>query len=135
MFVDQRTALSEVHRVLRRGGTFAGLEFSWKKAPPIDVRENTYRICGCKKLEFHSPSRWKENLLEAGFSRVTCDEHPFSLLSLRGFLRDEGLANCLHIAGKVLRRKANIVRMSEIWSHFSRNIEYFSYTVFSGRKL
>ncbi len=134
MFVDQSKALAEVRRTMRRGGTFAGLEFSWKKNPPRHVREDTYRVCGCKKLEFHSSALWKEKLLEAGFDRVTCDEHPFSLLSLRGFLRDEGLGNCLQIAGKVLRRRANIVRMSEIWSHFSRNIEYFSYTVFSGTK-
>ena len=135
MFVDQSKALAEVQRVLGKEGTFAGLEFSWKKNPIHEVRENTYRICGCKKLEFHSPAIWKEKLLEAGFDRVTCDEQPFSLLSLRGFLRDEGLGNCLQIASKVLRRRANIVRMSEIWAHFSRNIEYFSYTVFSGKKL
>lgn len=114
MFVDQSKALAEVHRALKKGGTFAGLEFSWKKNPTHEVRENTNRICGCKKLEFHSSAVWKEKLLEAGFNRVTCDEHPFSLLSLRGFLRDEGLGNCLQIAGKVLRRRANIVRMSEI---------------------
>ncbi len=134
MFVDQRRALSEVRRVLKNGGVFVGLEFSWKKSPPSDVRERTYHVCGCKTLDFHSLDGWMEKLHEASLARVKGAEHPFSLLSPRGFLRDEGWVNSLQIAGKVLRRKANMVRMSEIWSHFSRNIEYFSYVVFSGEK-
>jgi hypothetical protein len=43
--------------------------------------------------------------------------------------------NSLQIAGKVLSCRASIRRMSEIWSHFSRNIDYFSYIVFSGEKM
>lgn len=135
MFVDQRRALSEVRRVLKHGGVFAGLEFCWKKDPPPVVREKTYSICGCKTLEFHSLDTWLEKLRDAGFVRVKGAEHPFSLLSPRGFLRDEGWVNSLQIAGKVLLRRANIARMSEIWSHFSRNIEYFSYAVISGEKV
>jgi len=134
MFVDQRRALSEVYRVLKYGGVFAGLEFSWKKPPPPAVREKTYAICGCKTLDFHSRDGWLEKLHETSFDRVKGAEHPFGLLSLRGFLRDEGLANSFRIAGKVLSRRATIIRMSEIWSHFSSNSEYFSYTVFAGEK-
>jgi hypothetical protein len=72
---------------------------------------------------------------QAGFIRVKGEEHPFGLLSLRGFLRDEGLANSLQMAAKMVSCKASMIRMSEIWSHFSRNADYFSYAVFSGEKM
>jgi SAM-dependent methyltransferase len=134
MFVDQFRALSEVHRVLKQGGMFAGLEFSWKKSPPADVREKTHRVCGCTTLDFHSLDGWLDKLHAASFARVKGAEHPFGLLSLRGFLRDEGLANSFQIAMKVLGRRAIMIRMSEIWGHFSRHSEYFSYAVFAGEK-
>ena len=135
MFVDQQQALTEIRRVLKPGGVFAGLEFSWRQDPMVSVREKTYAICGCKTLQFHGREGWIKQLRHTGFIRVRGDESPFGLLSITGFLRDEGLMNSLQIAGKVLSCKASLSRMSEIWSHFSRNSDYFSYSVFSGEKL
>lgn len=134
MFVNQSRALTEIRRVLKKHGRFAGLEFCWKKAPPADVRERTYVVCGCTTLDFHPLAGWIERLRQARFTAVRGAEHPFGLLSMRGFLRDEGLLNSVKIAGRVLRRRAAIARMSEIWSHFSRHADYFSYAVFSGEK-
>jgi ubiquinone/menaquinone biosynthesis C-methylase UbiE len=135
MFVDQQQALSEIRRVLKPGGVFAGLEFSWRQDPSAHVREKTYAICGCQTLHFHPREGWCQQLRHAGFIRVKGDEHPFGLLSITGFLRDEGLMNSLYIAGKVLSCRASLARMSGIWSHFSRHSDYFSYAVFSGEKL
>jgi SAM-dependent methyltransferase len=134
MFVEQRRAFAEVHRVLKHDGVFAGLEFGWKKSPPDDVRDRTYRVCGCPTLDFHSLDGWVRRLHQASFTRVQGVEHPFGLLSVRGFVRDEGVRNSLRIAGKVIRHRATMIRMSQIWSHFSRHKEYFSYVVFSGGK-
>lgn len=135
MRANQERALAEVRRVLKKGGVFSGLEFSWKKDPPQGVREKTHDIYGCKTLNFHSRAGWLEKMRHAGFIRVKSEEHPFGLLSVRGFLRDEGLANSMQIAGRMLSCKASMIRMSEIWSHFSRNIDYFGYVVFSGEKM
>jgi SAM-dependent methyltransferase len=135
MFVDQQQALTEIRRVLKPGGVFAGLEFSWRQDPTAHVREKTYAICGCKTLHFHARDGWIKQLRHTGFIRVKGDEHPFGLLSITGFLRDEGLLNSMQIAGKILSCRASLARMSEIWSHFSRNSGYFSYVVFSGEKL
>lgn len=134
MFVPQKRALGEIHRVLRRGGRLGGLEFCWRRPPSAEVRQATYAICGCQTLEFHSLAGWQQCLQATGFALTHSSEHPFRLLSLRGFVRDEGLANSLRIAAKVLRRRANRLRMGEIWTHFSRNIECFSYSVFTGEK-
>jgi SAM-dependent methyltransferase len=134
MFVPHQHALSEARRVLKEGGIFAGLEFCWRRLPPDAVREATYRICGCATLDFHSLYGWIGALREASFETVHATEHAFNLLSPKGFIRDEGWTNSLRIAAKVLSQRANRVRMTEIWSHFSNNIDYFSYVVFSGGK-
>lgn len=134
MFVDQARALAEIRRVLKPGGRFAGLEFSWRRSPPADVRDQTYQICGCTTLRFHSAPDWAQCLEDNGVHRVQAAEHPFALLSVRGFLRDEGLLNSFRIAGKVLGRRANRVRMTQIWNHFARNLDYFSYVVLAGER-
>ena len=134
MFVDQQQALCEVKRVLKSSGRFAGLEFCWKKQPPNHIRSTTYQICGCKTLEFHSRDHWAGQLRDADLDEVSSSEHPFRLLSIPGFLRDEGLINSMRITNKIMRSRANIKRMRDIWSHFSTNIDYFSYTVLSSKK-
>jgi ubiquinone/menaquinone biosynthesis C-methylase UbiE len=134
MFVDKPRAIAEIGRVLRPGGRCAGLEFSWKRPPPPPVRDHTYRICGCRTLEFHDAPEWSRTLSRAGLASVTASEQPFTMLSIPGFVRDEGVANSLRIFGRVARRWANVQRMSEIWRHFARHRDYFSYVVLSAGK-
>ncbi|MGA9992864.1 MAG: hypothetical protein WBP86_11120, partial [Thiobacillaceae bacterium] len=50
------------------------------------------------------------------------------------FLKDEGWANSLRIAGRVMRRRANRIRMAELGAHFSTHVDYFNYVVLSGSK-
>jgi ubiquinone/menaquinone biosynthesis C-methylase UbiE len=135
MFVDKPRALAEIRRVLRRGGGFAGLEFSWKSPPPEEVRRATYQICGCHTLEFHSARDWGQKLRHAGFDRVKSRERPFTMLSVPGFMHDEGVLNSLRIMRRLLARRASLRRMHEIWAHFAHHSEYFSYCVLSANKL
>jgi len=97
------------------------------------VREKTLSVCGCETLDFHRSTMAQQTACGAFHPRGGCGT------SLRSFephrvLRDEGLANSMKIAAKVASRRACIIRMSEIWGHFSRHSEYFSYSVFSGEK-
>ncbi|MHB8729270.1 MAG: methyltransferase domain-containing protein [Sulfuricaulis sp.] len=135
MFVDKPRALGEIRRVLRRGGGFAGLEFSWKTSPPEEVRQTTYQICGCRTLEFHGTREWGQKLRLAGLDRVKSQEHRFTMLSLPGFMHDEGALNTLRIMRRLLARRANLRRMREIWKHFARHSAYFSYSVLSASRL
>ncbi len=134
MFVDQARALQQMRRVLRPSGVFAGVEFSWKGAPPPEVRQQTYDICGCRTLEFHHRGEWAQRLKQAGFDRVESKEQRFTMLSMAGFVRDEKL-NSFKVLSRLLRRRANLKRAAGIWNHFSRYNHYFSYVVLLGQKL
>ncbi|MBI3546608.1 MAG: methyltransferase domain-containing protein [Gammaproteobacteria bacterium] len=134
MFVDQAPALQQLRRVLKPGGMFAGVEFGWRGTPPASVRQQTYDICGCRTLEFHHRGEWGYRLKQAGFDRVESKEQNFTMLSMTGFMRDEGL-NSLKVLSRLLRRTASIKRLAGIWKHFSRHKNYFSYVVLAGRKL
>ena len=134
MFVDQARALQQLRRVLKPGGVFTGVEFSWKGSPPPEVRQQTYDICGCRTLEFHHRVEWAQRLKQAGFDRVESKEQRFTMLSLGGFLRDEKL-NSFKVLSRLLQRRANIKRAAGIWHHFSRYNDYFSYVVLAGQKL
>jgi SAM-dependent methyltransferase len=134
MFVSHQQALSEVRRVLREDGVFAGLECCWRRLPPNAVREATYRVCSCETLNFHSLCGWVGTLRDANFAAVHAAEHPVRLLSVKGFLRDEGWSNSIHIAHNVFRRRVNLARMAELWSHFASNNDYYGYVVFSAAK-
>ena len=135
MFVDKARALAEIRRVLKPGGQLGGIEFAWRQTPPTSVRDATHNICGCTVLEFHPRGEWAEWLERAGFDRVQSDERPFALLSIPGFLRDEGILNSLRVVRRVLRRRAHRQRMIGIWRHFARHRAHFSYVVLTGYKL
>lgn len=134
MFVDHPKAIAEISRVLKPGGAFAGLEFSWRKAPPDPIRDGTYGVCGCKTMRIHSSEEWANFVRGGGFQDIHFSQEQFAMMSIPGFFQDEGLANCMRIMGKVLTRRATQKRMAELWTHFTRHIEYFSYTVLTGRR-
>lgn len=135
MFVDKAKAMAEVSRVLRPGGRFAGLEFAWRRQPPADIRLSTYRICGCKTLEFFPRDEWGRQFGGGAWGEVNTSEYRFGMLSIPGFIRDEGLGNTVRIVGRLVNRKANLVRMKQIWDHFATHTDYFSYVVLSANKM
>lgn len=134
MFVDKSIAMAQIARVLRPGGRFAGLEFAWRRQPPADIRLSTYRICGCKTLEFFPCDEWGRQFQGDAWRQVDTREYRFGMLSIPGFIRDEGLGNTVRIVGRLVNRKANLIRMKQIWDHFATNTDYFSYVVLSANK-
>lgn len=120
--------------MLRPGARFAGLEFAWRRQPPADIRLSTYHICGCKTLEFFESAEWGRQFGGAAWRQVDTREYRFGMLSIPGFIRDEGLGNTARILGRLVNRKANRVRMKQIWDHFATHADYFSYVVLSADK-
>ena len=134
MFVDEKKALEQVRRVLKDGAEFAALEFCWKKKPDNELRDCTYDVCGCNDLHFHHHESWRQKLVNAEFNKATSVPYKFDMLSVRGFLRDEGFLNAMRVAGKIFSGKANMQRTWEIWRHFSDNLDYYEYTILRGEK-
>lgn len=134
MFVDKTRALSEIRRVLKPGGRLGAIEFSWHQPPPVEVRDNTQKICGCSVLEFHTRDEWSVWLQRMNYRQVQAEEHPFALLSIRGFLRDEGIVNCLRILGRLVYRRDHIRRLMQIWEHFARHRAHFRYALLTAHK-
>ena len=129
MFVDKARALSEIQRVLKPGGQFGAIEFAWHRPPPAAVREGTQQVCGCRVLEFHTCNDWAGWLQRLRYQGVRAEEHAFALLSIPGFVRDEGIINSLRVLSRVLRQRANIRRMAQIWGYFGRHRAHFRYVL------
>lgn len=134
MFVDKTRALSEIRRVLKPGGRLGAIEFSWHQPPPDEVRNKTQKICGCSVLEFHTRDEWSGWLQRLNYRQIQAEEHPFALLSVLGFIRDEGIVNCLRILGRILSRRTNIQRLMQIWGHFARHRAHFRYALLTAYK-
>ncbi len=134
MFVDPKTALEQVKKVLRPGGVFGALEFCWKKTPDEDLKNCTYEVCGCNNLDFHHYENWRQFLVSSGLADVHAVPHKFDMLSIRGFIRDEGVVNAARVAGKILSEKASRKRAWEIWKHFAQQIQYYEYAILTGKK-
>lgn len=135
MFVDKTRALSEIRRVLKLGGRLGAIEFAWHQPPPAIVREDTQTICGCSVLEFHTRDEWTGWLRRLNYQQVKTEEYPFALLSILGFIKDEGTINCLQILGRILYRRNNIRRLLQIWRHFARHRAHFRYALLTAHKM
>lgn len=135
MFVDKTRALSEIRRVLKPGGRLGAIEFAWHQPPPEEVRDNTQKICGCSVLEFHTRDEWSAWLQRLNYRHAQAEEHPFALLSIMGFVRDEGIVNCLRIVGRILYRRDHIRRLMQIWGHFARHRAHFRYALLTAYKM
>lgn len=135
MFVDKTRALNEIRRVLKPGGRLGAIEFAWHQPPPTEVRDDTQKICGCSVLEFHTRDEWTGWLQRLNYQCAQTEEHPFALLSILGFIRDEGIVNCLRIMSKILHRRDNIRRLTQIWGHFARHRAHFRYALLTAHKM
>jgi SAM-dependent methyltransferase len=132
---QQQGALSEIRRVLKAKGVFAGLEFCWRRMPGEEVRDATRDTCGCTGLDLHTLYGWIGTLRDARFEAVQATEHPCRAFGATGVIKDEGWINSLRIARRLLLNEADRDRLREIRTHLSRNQGYFSYIVFAGKKL
>lgn len=133
MFVYREKAVEEIYRVCKKGGIFIEQEFIWKKAPAKeDIRIFTKELC--PGITFDSTSEWKSLFTASGFADVSFKEGPFRLMTLSGFIYDEGLLNTLKIIGRVLFKSGYLKKMLWMMRRIMKIKNKLGYSLLFGYK-
>jgi SAM-dependent methyltransferase len=133
MFVDRPRAAQELVRVCRPGGRVLATEFLWRKPPTPEARQ-IFLGQICPGLNFDTLEDWVRIYREAGLSDVKVTSGPFEMMTPAGFLRDEGLMNCLVVMGRTLSRLSYIKKMAWLMPRMQRAVPYLGYIVVAGMK-
>jgi ubiquinone/menaquinone biosynthesis C-methylase UbiE len=133
MFVDRRQAASELTRVCRPGGLVLATEFMWRRPPTPRARE-AFLGQVCPGMQFDSLEEWKEIYRSAGLTDLQIKTGPFEMMTPRGFLEDEGLANSLRVISTAISRPAYFRRMAWLMPRIARAVPFLGYVVVAGAK-
>jgi SAM-dependent methyltransferase len=133
MFVDRPRAAKELVRVCKPGGRLLTTEFLWRKPPTPEAR-HVFMIEVCPGMMFDTLDDWLEIYRVAGLEDIQVTTGPFEMMTPGGFLRDEGLMNCLAIMGRTLSRWSYIKKMAWLMPRVNRAVPYLGYITVSGMK-
>ena len=87
------------------GGRVLATEFLWRTPPTPEARQ-IFLGEVCPGMNFDTLNDWVQIYQEAGLDDVQVTSGPFEMMTPAGFMRDEGIANCLAIMGRALSRTA-----------------------------
>src|SRR5262249_45551885 len=90
MFVDGEQAARELFRVVKPGGLVLATEFLWRTPPSAAARE-AFLGQLCPGMLFDTKDDWLRIYDAAGLRDIEIRTGPFEMMSLRGFLSDEGV--------------------------------------------
>jgi SAM-dependent methyltransferase len=133
MFVDRPRAAKELVRVCRPGGRVLATEFLWRKPPTPEARQ-IFLGEVCPGMNFDTLEDWVQIYRAAGLEEVQVASGPFEMMTPAGFLRDEGLMNCLLFMGRTLSRLAYLKKMAWLMPRMQRAVPYLGYIVVAGTK-
>lgn len=133
MFVDRLPAARELVRVCRPGGRVLATEFLWRR-PPTEEARRIFLGEVCPGMQFDTAEDWVGIYRQAGLDEVHVTTGPFAMMTPRGFLADEGVANSLRVMGRALSRPAYLRKMAWLRPRMRRAVPYLGYAAISGRK-
>jgi SAM-dependent methyltransferase len=133
MFVDRPRATSELARVAKPGGRVLATEFFWRQPPTPEAKE-IFLGQVCPGLEFDTVDDWVRLYESAGIVGLETEMGPFEMMTMRGFLGDEGVARCLGIMGRVASRPAHMKKMAWLMPRMAKAVPYLGYIVVAGTK-
>lgn len=133
MFVDRRRAAAELVRVAKPGGRVLATEFFWRSRPSEEAKEIVLGQV-CPGLEFDTVEDWVQIYEAAGLSPIETETGPFEMMTLRGFLADEGMARSMGIMGRVAIRPAHVRKMAWLMPRMARAVPYLGYIVVAAMK-
>jgi len=133
MFVNRQAAIKEVLRVCKPKGKVIEHEFIWRKTPTAKARK-IFEGEICPGIKFDTAAEWISIYERNGFHNTNFVTGPFRMMSLAGFLNDEGLLNTLSIMGKAFSRRAYMKKMGWLMPRIMKVKNSLGYIVFAAEK-
>jgi SAM-dependent methyltransferase len=133
MFVDRPSAAVELVRVCKPGGRVLATEFLWRKPPTPEARQ-IFLGEVCPGMMFDTLEDWVHIYAETGLTGVEVTHGPFEMMTPKGFLSDEGLANSLAVMGRAFTRPAYMKKMAWLMPRMNRAVPYLGYITISATK-
>ncbi|MFQ6107121.1 MAG: class I SAM-dependent methyltransferase [Thermoplasmata archaeon] len=131
--LDKRKAFSEIHRVLRPGGTVGDLEMIWRERPSKNAERDTFEVW--EGFETMMLEGWRELLEETGFIDIETVDFSDTMQDIEKEMRRElGLKGMLKFAGKLMMHGDLRRAWREYERVFREHREYIGYGYFIGRK-
>jgi SAM-dependent methyltransferase len=132
MFVDRPRAARELVRVCRAGGRVLATEFYWRR-PPTDEAREVFLGEVCPGLRFDSVEEWAAIYAAAGLVDLRTESGPFDMMTVRGFVADEGL-HAASVMARGMSRPAYLRKMAWLMPRMARAVPYLGYVLVKGCK-
>ena len=133
MFVNRQKAISEVMRVCKPNGKVIEHEFIWRKKPTLEARK-IFEGEICPGIKFDTSEDWINIYTNAGLKNTKVVTGPFCMMSVKGFLSDEGLFNTFAIMTKAMSRISFMQKMMWLMPRIMKVKNSLGYVVFAGTK-
>jgi SAM-dependent methyltransferase len=133
MFVDRDSAIRELVRVCRPGGLVLATEFQWRRPPPPEARQ-AFLGEVCPGMLFDTVEDWLQRYGNAGLTDLSVTTGPFEMMTVGGFLSDEGLRNSVRVMARVMTEPVARRRMAWLMPRIGRAVPYLGYVLITGKK-
>jgi SAM-dependent methyltransferase len=133
MFVDRDRAIRELVRVCRPGGLVLATEFQWRR-PPTQEAHHAFLGEVCPGMLFETVDDWLVRYGAAGLVDLKVKTGPFELMTVHGFLSDEGFGNAVRVMARAITNSTARRRMTWMMPRISRAVPYLGYVVIRGQR-
>ena len=133
MFVDRPRAAGELVRVCRPGGRVLATEFCWRR-PPTPQARRVFLGEVCPGLQVDTIQAWTSLYHAAGLDHIRMTAGPFEMMTVRGFLADEGLSHALAVVVRGMSRPSYLAKMGWLMPRMHRAVPYLGYVVIAGTR-
>jgi len=133
MFVDREHAARELARVVKPGGLVLATEFLWRKPPSAAARE-AFLGQLCPGMLFDTKDDWLRIYAGSGLRDIQIRSGPFEMMTMRGFIADEGVGGALRFMARGLARPSRVRKLAWVVPRVARAVPYLGYLVVAGRR-
>jgi hypothetical protein len=133
MFVDRERAAGELVRVVRPGGLVLATEFFWRRPPSPKARE-AFLGQLCPDMLFDTEEDWLRIYKGAGLREIELRSGPFEMMTMRGFVADEGVGGAARFMARGMSRPAYVRKLAWVVPRVARAVPYLGYLAVVGRR-